>query len=323
MGSSPYWCWGHEEGINEAVVAIGNEAQFTRDFMRAAADDRAGNGPTPGLVGMELLRLGLERGATAERAVDVITQRIVRHGQYSSGGVGKAACHGGYDNSFFITDPHEMWVLETSGRHWAARRVTEASASISNEPTIRTEWTRASEGLVEHMREVGAPVTEPDYAQALVDPATPYQLSHLRLMRSRQLLREAIDVGPVSWRQARAVLADHYEGTFIDGPASMLLARTSCPCACTWARDASPGATPPLRCWRSPILDGPTGDELGTMYAERQPVREVLDSLQAGWLEEVDILLADGAGASAWDDLTARATEQAMAAATDLLSRFA
>lgn len=49
----------------------------------------------------------------------------------------------------------------------------------------------------------------------------------------------------------------------------------------------------------------PTGDELGTMYAERQPVvREALDSLQAGWLEEVDILLADGAGASAWDDLT-------------------
>ncbi|SJN32685.1 hypothetical protein FM114_08210 [Luteococcus japonicus LSP_Lj1] len=60
------------------------------------------------------------------------------------------------------------------------------------------------------------------------------------------------------------------------------------------------------------------------MYAERQPVVcEALDSLQAGWLEEVDILLADGAGASAWDDLTARATEQAMAAATDLLSRFA
>jgi len=68
IGSSPYWCWGYEEGINEYGVAIGNEAIFTKTFTSAAAASKAGRAPARGLLGMDLLRLGLERGKTAREA---------------------------------------------------------------------------------------------------------------------------------------------------------------------------------------------------------------------------------------------------------------
>ena len=71
VGSRPYWCRGYEQGFNEHQVVIGNEA----------LPSRLPETNSPKLIGMELLRLGLERSATAEQAVDVMTALIERHGQ--------------------------------------------------------------------------------------------------------------------------------------------------------------------------------------------------------------------------------------------------
>ena len=59
VGSRPYWCWSYEHGFNEHQVVIGNEGLASKwpEFT------------TPKLVGMEVLRLGLERGQTAASLV--------------------------------------------------------------------------------------------------------------------------------------------------------------------------------------------------------------------------------------------------------------
>ena len=137
LGSSPYWCWGYEEGINEHGVVIGNEAIFTKTFKEAAGLYRQGSEPELGILGMDLIRLALERSQTAAQAVEVMGALIEEYGQFGSGVPTKSHPEGGYDNSFIIADPHEAWVLEAVGRRWAARRYTLTYTSISNQPTIR------------------------------------------------------------------------------------------------------------------------------------------------------------------------------------------
>ena len=125
MGHSPWWVWGFEHGINEHGVAIGNQTVFSKEPVEQ----------TPGLIGMDLVRLGLERGRDAREALEVIASLLETYGQGGSAfGPGAA----GYHNSFMIADPQEAWVMETSGRRWAARRVE--CASLTNHLTLGTDW---------------------------------------------------------------------------------------------------------------------------------------------------------------------------------------
>ncbi len=149
LGSSPYWCWGYEEGINEFGVAIGNEGVDTKPLRQMIAEADAGRAPAFGPTGMDLLRLGLERGRTAREALDVITTFIERYGQFGAGLPG-AGLEGAYDNSFIIADGREAWVLETAGRKWAAKKITEGTASISNKLSLEKDWDLASTDIAGH-----------------------------------------------------------------------------------------------------------------------------------------------------------------------------
>ncbi|MDA8269715.1 MAG: peptidase U34 [Actinomycetota bacterium] len=121
--SRPWWMWGAEIGANEHGVVIGNEAVFT--------DQPYGE---PALLGMDLLRLALERAATAADAVSVMVDLLEAHGQ------GGACSHDRprftYHNSFLVADPDGAVVLETAGRHWATEDVAGPGRSISNGLTI-------------------------------------------------------------------------------------------------------------------------------------------------------------------------------------------
>jgi len=134
--AKPFWMWGAEMGANEHGVTIGNEAVFTK-----VPYDKQ-----PGLIGMDFLRLALERSKTAREALTVITQLLEHYGQSGNCGFQYRLY---YHNSFIIADPREAWVLQTAGKQWAAVRVKDIY-TISNGITIGREWDEASADLVQY-----------------------------------------------------------------------------------------------------------------------------------------------------------------------------
>ncbi|HUR42029.1 MAG TPA: peptidase family C69 [Verrucomicrobiae bacterium] len=126
--SKPVWCWGAEMGVNEHGVAVGHQAIFSRQASLA-----------PALLGMDLVRLGLERGGSAVEAVAVIIELLKEHGQGGPAAFGdKRYCH---DSSFLVADASEAFVLETAGREWKVAPIASGYA-ISNALTL--------EGFTEH-----------------------------------------------------------------------------------------------------------------------------------------------------------------------------
>lgn len=214
LGCRPYWCWGYETGLNEAGVVGGNAAVFTRAGRRTRV------GAKPGLTGMELLRFGLERGGTAEYAVEAIVELLERYGQWGSAVRGKKHSEGSYENSFLLADRREAWVLETAGRRWAAERVSEGIRTVSNELTIRRRWDKASPDLFKHAvgsRWWGEADGDLDFAYAYSDhEGYPRQVAHIRRMRTHDLLKR--NAGSIDEQTAMEVLRDHYEGSFLGGP---------------------------------------------------------------------------------------------------------
>ena len=96
----PHWIWGAEMGWNEYGVHIGNEALFT-NVKREKTD---------GLIGMDLLRLALERTDNALAAAELIISLIAEYGQDGNCAFDKKFF---YHNSFLIADPERAFVLDT------------------------------------------------------------------------------------------------------------------------------------------------------------------------------------------------------------------
>jgi secernin len=184
--SQPAWLWGAEHGVNEHRVAIGNEKVWTVDDPAAAP---------PALLGMDLVRLALERSGSADEALEHLTALLEAHGQ---GGSGEEEHDEPYFSSFLISDPQGGWVVETSQRTWAARPVG-AGAAISNRISLTTDWSRAS-----------ADVQPGQSFQDWRDPEVPTGIADGRLAATETCVADGLaSHGAVGPREMVATLRHH------------------------------------------------------------------------------------------------------------------
>jgi len=207
IGSKIWWSFGYEHGMNEYGVAIGNEAVWSKEPVQWG----------DGLLGMDLVRLGLERGKTAYEAMHVMIDLLVKYGQSGdcerAGEWGKA----NYHNSFIIADPQQAWVLETAGRYWVAKTIKNGVYSISNIYSIERDWDEAHPKLVQHAIEMGWTKSAKDFNFARdygdywgKDSVNPGGMQIRRNMTLACLRRDFAQVTPASMMK---ISRSHLEGT--------------------------------------------------------------------------------------------------------------
>lgn len=177
--SQPFWMFGCEMGSNEHGVVIGNEAVYSKEKYQET-----------GLLGMDLLRLGLERGKSAKEALEAITDLLERYGQGGSCAYNQQGWI--YHNSYIIADNNEAFVLETADKWWIVERVKEIR-SISNNLSIRGKGDMRRKGIIQHAidREYCRDDDGFDFAMIFSDPQIPNDFSpHSRDGCTLDMLKE-------------------------------------------------------------------------------------------------------------------------------------
>lgn len=205
MGSHIWWIFGYEMGMNEWGVAIGNEASHTKE---PKADT--------GLLGMDLIRLALERSKTAYEAMHVIIDLIAKHGQ--GGNCVHKETTGRfytYHNAFIIADPDCAWVLETAGKYWVAKKVKDVWA-ISNVPSIESDFDEAHPELISHAVKMGWCKSEKDFNYARDYADFPSRNMGNAQLRANSNLARLKNLRPrITVEDMFEICRSHHEGTIV------------------------------------------------------------------------------------------------------------
>ncbi len=289
--SRPVWMWGAEIGVNEAGVAIGNEAVFTKGKYGA-----------PSLTGMDLLRLALERADSAERAVNVIIELLELYGQGGNCGFDHTFY---YDNSFLIMDKDKLFVLETCRKNWVVKSYPRAS--ISNRLSIGADGERYGGGICDFAKKHSDPLysyfsgsSRRRQASACALPTAKNEADLMRALRGHDAaVANPFAQGSVSscCMHFGGMVGDHTTASMIirldAGAPTVFLTGTSTPCVSLYkpyrfgnpARlpIATPGDESAARYWRE--QEAFRRQLIGKIvpaefYAER-------DALEASWIADV------------------------------------
>ncbi|XP_053117526.1 secernin-2 isoform X2 [Hemicordylus capensis] len=204
--SRPAWLWGAEMGANEHGVCIGNEGVWTKEPV---GEDEA-------LLGMDLVRLGLERGSSAHEALGVIAALLER---YSQGGNCKEQLTPFiYHNTFLLADRTEAWVLETAGQFWAAQRILEGARNISNQLSIGTDISAEHIGLRQHAQKQGWWSGEGEFSFkevfSLIHQPVRMEAAKARYCAGQQLLHQYS--GRITAETFITILGDKASGICVD-----------------------------------------------------------------------------------------------------------
>ena len=242
----PSWIWGAEMGVNESGVAIGNEAVFTRSKTKRAPAS---------LIGMDLLRLALERADTAKASIEVMISLLETHGQGGNCGFDHNFY---YDNSFLAADPNEAYILETSGKNYAVKKAA-GPCAISNRLTLEGFAERYTEPVFSHFSQAKQRRCQ------VLDHLTPASSaadlmsilrSHPPALEDREFTRAG--VGSVCMHAGGAI-GDHTTGSLVailrkDKPATLWITGASTPCIAAFKPVFWSSASPPLFAEPEPAL---------------------------------------------------------------------
>ncbi len=160
-------CGGFEHGVNEHRVAIGNEQLWTVDDPSRQPE---------ALTGMDLVRLGLERGRTAEEALDVVTEL------HRPSSARAASATGDDGQGLLLVVPGRRPRRGVGARDErplvgrpARSAADEGGVALSNRISLSTDWTRASADVAEagdfdRWRRASSPTAHADKRLAVTAP---------------------------------------------------------------------------------------------------------------------------------------------------------
>jgi hypothetical protein len=161
-----FWTYGCEIGVNEFGLSMGEEAVFTTEMEKERHD---------GIIGPDLMRIGLERARNCREAIEIMTSLLEQYGQ---GGSAELKGNSHFDSSYIMSDPTEAYILETAGRKWVVKKI-ESVASISNMLGIGRDYTNCSASVAG--QDWAATYALPDVPPTLGSPERQaVTLNHLR-----------------------------------------------------------------------------------------------------------------------------------------------
>lgn len=218
IGSKPHVFFGFEHGINEHGVMIGNEQVSGRE-----APERRW-----GLIGMDILRLALERADSARKAVEVIGELLETYGT----GGDPAVRIRPFNSNYIIADATEVYLFESHQRNWVAKKVKDVGY-LSNCYSIQEDYTLAGSTAEEEARAKGwigqdAPFN-PAKAWTIDDCIFGESEGFVRYARLDKLMRGR---KPFTPKMMMENLRDHYEGEPL-GQTIYSKASAKIPCICS------------------------------------------------------------------------------------------